>query len=91
MITTPILDLARIAGRVSTQKDYSLKAVPRGNDEVGTLVSSFNQMSAGMQQRDAALQSANEELETRVLKRTEEMRKAKDAGAARVQATLTWV
>ncbi|MBZ5540031.1 MAG: response regulator [Acidobacteriia bacterium] len=88
VITAPILELARIAGGVSTQKDYSLRAVPRGNDEVGTLVSSFNQMLEDIQQRDAALQSANEELENRVLKRTEEMRRAKDAAeeASRVKS-----
>jgi signal transduction histidine kinase/DNA-binding response OmpR family regulator len=88
VITAPILELAKIAGGVSTQKDYSLRAVPRGNDEVGALVSSFNQMLEGIQQRDAALQSANEELETRVLKRTEEMRRAKDAAeeASRVKS-----
>jgi len=88
VITAPILELARIAGWVSTQKDYSLRAVPRGNDEVGTLVSAFNQMLEGIQQRDAALQSANEELESRVLKRTEEMRRAKDAAeeASRVKS-----
>ena len=88
VITAPILELARIAGGVSTGKDYSLRAVPRGNDEVGTLVSSFNLMLEGIQQRDAALQSANEELETRVLKRTEEMRRARDAAeeASRVKS-----
>ncbi|MGC2467832.1 MAG: response regulator [Candidatus Acidiferrum sp.] len=88
VITAPILELARIAGGVFIRKDYSLRAVPRGNDEVGTLVSSFNQMLEGIQQRDTALQSANEELETRVLKRTEEMRRARDAAeeASRVKS-----
>jgi signal transduction histidine kinase/CheY-like chemotaxis protein len=88
VITAPILELAKIAGGVSTRKDYSLRAVPQGKDEVGTLVSSFNEMLEGIQQRDAALQSANEELEARVLKRTEEMRKAKDAAeeASRVKS-----
>ena len=88
VITSPILELARIASGVSTQKDYSLRAVPQGSDEVGTLVRSFNQMLEGIQQRDAALQLANEELETRVLKRTEEMRRAKDIAeeASRVKS-----
>jgi signal transduction histidine kinase/CheY-like chemotaxis protein len=88
VITAPIQELARIAGGVSTRKDYSLRAVSRGNDEVGLLVSSFNQMLEGIQQRDVALQSANEELETRVLKRTEEMRRAKEAAeeASRVKS-----
>src|SRR6202521_5021760 len=88
VITAPILELARIAGGVSTQKDYSLRAVPQGSDEVGALVGSFNQMLEVIQQRDADLQSANGELETRVLKRTEEMRRAKEAAeeASRVKS-----
>jgi PAS domain S-box-containing protein len=73
VITSPILELARIAGRVSIQKNYSLRAVPRGSDEVGTLVSSFNQMLEDIQQRDAALQSAQLELEQRVDERTAEL------------------
>jgi signal transduction histidine kinase/DNA-binding response OmpR family regulator len=88
VITAPILELARIAGGVSAQKDYSLRAVPQGKDEVGALIGSFNQMLEVIQQRDADLQSANEELETRVLKRTEEMRRAKEAAeeASRVKS-----
>src|SRR5229473_7315472 len=88
VITAPILELARIAGGVSARKDYSLRAVPQGNDEVGMLIGAFNQMLEGIQERDAALQNANEELETRVLKRTEEMRRAKEAAeeASRVKS-----
>ena len=75
VITTPIVQLAEIAGRVSLQEDYSLRAVPAGNDEVGLLVGSFNLMLDGIQQRDAALQSAKDQLEVRVEERTEELRK----------------
>jgi two-component system, sensor histidine kinase and response regulator len=45
----------------------------RYDDEVGMLVSSFNQMPDGIQQRDAALQQLNNELETRVRNRTAEL------------------
>jgi two-component system, sensor histidine kinase and response regulator len=45
----------------------------RYDDEVGMLVSSFNQMLDGIQQRDAALQQLNNELETRVRNRTAEL------------------
>ena len=58
VITEPILGLAGIAARVSAEEDYSLRAVPRGKDEVGELVISFNQMLERIQQRDAALQAA---------------------------------
>ena len=58
VITEPILGLAGVAARVSAEEDYSLRAVPRGKDEVGELVGSFNQMLERIQQRDAALQAA---------------------------------
>src|SRR6266581_900036 len=74
VITTPIVQLAEIAGRVSLQEDYSLRAVPAGNDEVGLLVGSFNHMLDGIQQRDAALQSAKDQLEVRVQELTAEQR-----------------
>jgi two-component system, sensor histidine kinase and response regulator len=74
-ITSPILQLVGLAGRVSLQKDYSLRADRGGSDEVGLLVGSFNQMLEGIQQRDAALRSVNDELESRVEERTEELRK----------------
>src|SRR6266852_8825123 len=73
LITEPILQLAGLAERVSTKEDYTLRAVPSGKDELGKLVGSFNQMLERIQERDAALQSAKEELEERVLVRTEEL------------------
>jgi signal transduction histidine kinase/CheY-like chemotaxis protein len=73
LITEPILQLAGLAERVSTKEDYTLRAVPLGKDELGKLVTSFNQMLERIQERDAALQSAKEELEVRVLARTEEL------------------
>ncbi len=77
-ITSPILQLAGLASRVSAQEDYSLRALPGGNDEVGVLVGSFNKMLERVQQRDAALQGVNDELEFRVQERTEELRKEID-------------
>jgi len=73
LITEPILQLAGLAERVSTKEDYTLRAVPSGKDELGKLVGSFNQMLERIQERDAALQSAKEDLEARVLARTEEL------------------
>jgi PAS domain S-box-containing protein len=73
LITEPILQLAGLAERVSTKKDYTLRAGLEGKDEFGRLVRSFNHMLDGIQQRDVALQSAKEDLEVRVLARTEEL------------------
>ena len=75
LITEPILRLAGIASRVSEQEDYALRAVSSGNDEVGALVASFNQMLERIQERDSALQSAKDQLEVRVQERTQELQK----------------
>lgn len=69
-ITSPILQLAGLAGRVSSEKDYSLRAKGGGSSEVGLLVSSFNQMLEDIQERDTALQKAHDSLEMRVAERT---------------------
>src|SRR6266404_3369946 len=71
----PILQLAGIAAKVSANEDYTLRGLPGDGDEVGTLVSSFNQMLERIQERDAALQGAKEKLELRVQARTEELQK----------------
>jgi two-component system, sensor histidine kinase and response regulator len=69
-ITSPILQLARVASRISSQKDYSLRATGGGGDEVGLLVTSFNQMLEDIQERDTALQQTHHSLEKRVAERT---------------------
>ena len=73
LITEPILHLAQIAGRVTAKEDYGLRALPRGKDEVGALIGSFNQMLERIQERDAALKGAKDELELRVQARTREL------------------
>jgi PAS domain S-box-containing protein len=73
LITEPILHLAEIAGRVTAREDYTVRAVARGKDEIGTLIGSFNQMLERIQERDAALQGAKDELEMRVQARTTEL------------------
>ena len=75
LITQPILSLAGIADRISRHKDYTIRALADGHDEVGKLVGAFNEMLAGIAQRDAALQNANDDLESRVYLRTQELQK----------------
>ena len=78
LITEPILQLAGIASRVTKQEDYGLRAVSAGDDEVGTLITSFNQMLERIQERDAALQNSNSQLEVRVQQRTQELQEEVD-------------
>jgi len=73
LITEPVLQLAALAERVSTKEDYALRAPEGSKDELGKLVSSFNQMLERIQERDVALHGAKEELELRVLARTQEL------------------
>jgi signal transduction histidine kinase/DNA-binding response OmpR family regulator len=79
MITDPLLHLAAVAGRVSAQEDYTLRATPRGHDEVGQVIQAFNQMLERIQERDTALQVNKDHLELRVWERTEDLRIAKEA------------
>ena len=73
LITEPILQLAAVATRVSNKEDYSVRAFPSGEDEIGELVGAFNQMLERVQERDAALQEAKDDLELRVEARTQEL------------------
>jgi PAS domain S-box-containing protein len=72
-ITDPILRLAEVAGKVSSEENYALRAIPQSNDEVGTLIHSFNGMLAKIQERDTKLKDVNDELELRVEARTKEL------------------
>ena len=73
IVSDPIVQLARIAGRVTAEENYSLRAAAQSNDESGILVSSFNQMLERIEQRDLALQNAKDELEQRVEQRTADL------------------
>src|SRR4029077_13117093 len=73
LITEPILHLAQVAARVTAKEDYTLRALPRGEDEAGALIGSFNQMLERIQERDKALKGAKDDLELRVQARTQEL------------------
>jgi PAS domain S-box-containing protein len=73
VITGPLLQLADVAGRVSQHENYTLRAIPRGSDEIAQVIRSFNQMLDRIRDRDAALQNSNSQLEIRVKDRTREL------------------
>ncbi|PYI79943.1 MAG: hypothetical protein DME26_22560, partial [Verrucomicrobia bacterium] len=58
VISHPLLKLSETARAVSDKKDYSVRAQNQGNDEVGALIDSFNEMLAQIQKRDTELQEA---------------------------------
>jgi two-component system, sensor histidine kinase len=75
-ISGPIVALAQIAGRVSTGRDFSVRAVRQGQDEIGDLVDSFNDMLERLEKRDRELALHRENLEAEVACRTSELEEA---------------
>lgn len=61
-ITTPILELAGVAREISDQRDYSVRAQRRTEDEIGVLTEAFNHMLGQISERDAALTETAERL-----------------------------
>lgn len=76
MVSEPILNLARAARTISQNKDYAVRVKAESNDEVGILVSAFNDMLAQIQDRDEKLKKHRAHLEELVKKRTAELRTA---------------
>lgn len=87
IVTRPIFHLAEKTRSVSQQKDYAVRASKHGNDELGELIDGFNEMLGQIQERDLALQNANEKLEKRVQERTKDLR-AEVAERRRAEAAL---
>ena len=73
VIIDPILALAGTAKKVLAEKNYGLRVTVKSRDELGQLMSIFNEMLQHIQERDAALQRAHDDLETRVRERTSEL------------------
>ena len=65
LISRPILHLEDTMRMVSVNKNYEVRALKVYGDEIGRLIDGFNTMLSEIQQRDKALQCANDELKTR--------------------------
>ena len=68
-VSEPLLDLADTARRVSTTRDYSLRAAAPTRDEIGVVVRSFNEMLDQIADRTTELSKANAELQREVEER----------------------
>ena len=89
IIIEPIQQVAAVADRVSKEKNFSLRVRQSGKDEAGKLVSAFNTMLTAIEQRDVALQKANDELDNRVQQRTEALQQ-EIVERKRVENELRW-
>ena len=58
------MELEQTARRISEKKDYSARVEKSGEDEIGVLFDTFNEMLAEIQQRDRDLSDAKAEAES---------------------------
>jgi signal transduction histidine kinase len=79
VISGPILQLSKTAAAVAGDKDYSRRAARLSNDEMGALTDTFNQMLAQIDEYSRSL-------EHKVVERTAELRRAKEAAETASQA-----
>ena len=76
LISRPLLHLAAVTRRVTQERDYGVRAVSEGRDEIGQLIDGFNGMLGQIQARDMQLQEHQEHLESEVQARTSELVRA---------------
>ena len=82
VISEPVLHLSEKMKLVSRDKDYSIRGLQQGNNELGELITGFNEMLREIESRDGRLQDYHEELEAKVASRTRELTCAKEAAEA---------
>ncbi len=73
IISEPVLHLVQMARLISAEKNYEVRAVKRGNDELGVLIDAFNEMLAQIQAQRIAVQRHRDRLEEEVAARTSEL------------------
>jgi len=101
----PITELAHAARRVAEHQDYGVRVREHGQDEIGTLMRSFNFMLQTIQQRNSelvvarknaedareGLRQVNEQLEQKVAERTAELERAVIAAKEANQAKSSFL
>ncbi len=84
-VTAPILQLADIAQRIASEKDYAVRAEITGDDEVGALTGAFNRMLAQIHSQDSALRESEERFRSVAESATDAIITADENGR-----TLSW-
>lgn len=75
-VSDPILALAETAQIITDQKNYTLRAIKLGNDELGLLTDAFNQMLNQIQLQNKTLKDFNKSLEKNIKERTKELQRS---------------
>ena len=85
-ILRPLDGLAAVAQQVSEGNDYSVRADKHGDDEVGRVVDTFNDMLETIERQNRSLLDRKQLLEEEVQVRTRELLAAKEAAEAATRA-----
>jgi signal transduction histidine kinase/CheY-like chemotaxis protein len=85
-ISDRVRGLADMAKTVTRARDYSLRMPAGGRDEVGQLITSFNSMLDQIESQTRRLQSYQNELENKVVQRTQQLEIALDDARSATQA-----
>ena len=86
LFTAPVLELTRVMEIISTEGDYSIHVKKFGSDEMGVLCDGFNTMLDQINIGRADLQRAHDELEGRVVERTQELQLSLETAKAASRA-----
>jgi two-component system chemotaxis sensor kinase CheA len=78
-VSRSVRNLASAAERVRAQQDFKVRAVKSSDDELGRLTDAFNEMLAGIQNRDEELAQHRGNLERLVAERTAELEQRNQA------------
>jgi diguanylate cyclase (GGDEF)-like protein/PAS domain S-box-containing protein len=62
LIANPVAELSAVARHVAVESNYSIRAVRHGDDDIGKLIDSFNEMLARIETQELARRSAEESL-----------------------------
>ncbi|MEM9158846.1 MAG: ATP-binding protein [Verrucomicrobiota bacterium] len=84
--THPLKELLDTTKRVTDSESYTHRATKRLDDEIGSLVDSFNDMLDALHRRDDALKDANSSLERTVAERTADLQSQNEALREAIEA-----
>jgi len=85
-ISEPLFHLLEKMKLVTRKRNYGIRATRESDDELGELITGFNEMLDQIELRDGMLERHHEELEEKVATRTEELFKAKEHAEAASRA-----
>ena len=86
LISRPILDLVEAAREVKDNRNYAVRVAAYGGDEIGSLMSGFNEMLDEIEGRDRALQQTKDELAQQAGELQVELSERQRAEEARLRA-----